>query len=569
MTETNTGLGTKLRNVTYSAQNLWASFRALFPTGLITALNSDLVYHDGGLLGKTTVVDSLLRYGFSVSRQLWYAAEVEPERLAIIDEMGERTYREARDDTQALARALMQMGYGYGSNIAVFERNSRAVVYAMVAKGFIGANLYLLNPNSSGEQLQATIDELGIDVVFIDEEYTDRLPADYSKARVFIGAAEDPRDPKTPNSEWLSFQQLIDNAPSAKQIKLPYSPKKGNFVIMSSGTSGTPKAVVHREPVLPTPVTSIMTRIAWRKHQMIQLTASLFHSWGWANLNFIFGTRSTALMRRHFDPKQAMEDVEKYKVNGVITSPIFTKDALAEARKRKYDHSSLEFMVSSGNAMSEELVRGLQKEFGPIISNFYGSTENSVCAIASPEDLLEHPRTAGRACGGVRLLILDDDGKPVKQGEPGRIYSRSVMTMRRYALKRDQMKIDRGLLAVGDRGYLDEEGRLFVLGRTDDMIIVGGENVYPRSCEEVLARMPGIKDLYVGGVDDEVKFKRLAVWLVREDSPEGEALTAESVQTFVRENLAEHSVPRDVVFMDELPRNPTGKVMPRMLPASR
>ena len=222
--------------------------------------------------------------------------------------------------------------------------------------------------------------------------------------------------------------------------------------------------------------------------------------------------------------------------------------------------------MSSGNVMHEDLVTGLVEEFGPVVRNFYGSTENSVATIADANDMVNNPATVGKPVAGVRLRILDENGKSLGPNQPGRIYCRGIMSMRNYTNDRDKMVEQRGLLEVGDRGYLDEEGRLYVLGRADDMIIVGGENVYPRSVEEVLFSMPGIRDLYAKGVDDDDTFQRIKLWVVRDDSPEGEALTEESIQQWVRENLLEPAVPRDVVFMVRLPRNPTGKVMPRELP---
>lgn len=531
-----------------------------------TALKSGVVVKGGGVKGKAKLAESIARYGFTAARQAWYAAEVAPNRTAIIDDIGERTYTEVRSDALAFARALQRMGLGPGKNIAVMARNSRVVVYALIAKGFIGADICLLNPASSPVQLQKSMEELDVHTIIIDEEFADRLPADYSRAKVIIGYAEDPNNPKTPNPDWETFQQVIDNAPSEAEEKLPTIPKRGFITIMSSGTSGTPKAVVHREPPIPTPLADLVTWIPWRAEMMIQQTASMFHSWGWANVNLIFAHRATVVFRRVFDPVQAMEDVERYKINGIITSPIFIKEQLKVAQNGNYDASAVEFIVSSGNAMHEDLLRGLHKQFGPVVCNFYGSTENSVVAIAKREELAENPALAGRPVRGVRVKILDDDGNVLPPNTPGRIYARGTMTMRRYALTRDRMKIKHGLLEIGDRGYLDEEGRLFVLGRADDMIIVGGENVYPRSVEEVLAPMPGVRDLYAKGVDDEESFKRMAVWIVRENNPEGEALTKESVQEWIRDNLAEHSVPREVTFLDELPRNPTGKVMPAMLP---
>ncbi|HIW95846.1 MAG TPA: AMP-binding protein [Candidatus Corynebacterium gallistercoris] len=569
------------QNLKARAQNLTLGVKTFgfevstIATGLVPLLKSGIVHRGGGLKSKLKLAEGIVRYGFTAARQIWYAAEVAPERTALIDDMGERTFAEMREDIQLFARALMSTGFGKGSRIGVMARNSRAIIYPLTAKAFIGADIYLLNPASSPAQLKKTIEELGIEVIVIDEEFAGHLPADYPHAQVIIGHAEDLSNPVAPNPAWPTFQQVIDTARELDQAgsedlpTLPAVPTKGNIVIMSSGTSGTPKAVIHREPLFPTPVIDLAYMIPWRPFQMLQLTASMFHSWGWANINILFAHRCTVVLRRVFDPVHAMEDVEKYKINGIITSPIFVKEQLKVAQKGNYDHSHVEFIVSSGNAMHEDLIRGLNKQFGEVTVNFYGSTENSVCAVATKEELAKDPALAGRPVSGVRVKILDDEGNELPPNTPGRIYCRGIMTMRRYANERDKMKIKHGLLEIGDRGYLDDRGNLYVLGRADDMIIVGGENVYPRSVEEVLAPMPGIKDLYARGVDDEQTFKRLAVWLVREDSPEGEALTQESVQEWVRNELAEHSVPRDVVFMDRLPRNPTGKVMPRHLPPSR
>lgn len=561
----NTQASSKLQDLKHFGEAAWVETHAI-ATGLGTALKSGVVVKGGGPRGKAKLVEGIVRYGFTAARQAWYAAESAPDRTAIIDDLGERTYAEVREDALALARALQRLGLGPEKNIAVMARNSRVILYPLIAKGFIGANICLLNPASSAIQLQKTMEELDVHAIVIDEEFAGHLPADYSRAKVIIGHAEDLHNPKAPNPEWETFQQVIERAPSEAEEKLPVIPKRGTIIIMSSGTSGTPKAVVHREPLIPTPLADLVTWIPWRAEMMIQQTASMFHSWGWGNINLIFAHRATVVLRRVFDPVQAMEDAERHQVNGIITSPIFIKEQLKAAQQGAYDTSSLEFIVSSGNAMHEDLIRGLHQQFGPVVCNFYGSTENSVVAIATKEELAEEPALAGRPVRGVRVKILDDEGNVLPANTPGRIYARGTMSMRRYANSRDQMKIQHGLLEIGDRGYLDDDGRLFVLGRADDMIIVGGENLYPRSVEEVLAPMPGVRDLFAMGVDDEETFKRMAVWIVRDDNPEGEALTKESVQDWIRANLAEHSVPREVTFMDKLPRNPTGKVMPRMLP---
>ena len=555
----------RVKSAAYGVEGLAVDVSAL-ATGIRSVLRSGVVVQNTGLWGKVVLWGGIGRYGFTCARQVWYAAYTEPDRTAIIDDMGEITYRELRDAAQDLARVFMSKGIDKNGRVGVMARNSRMIPLLLAAKGFSGSSAYLLNVASSPNQLKDSIREHEIDLIFLDEEFAHHLPADWDECEVMIAHAEDLQNPQGANPEWKTFQQVIDNAPSEKDVKLPVVPHRGSIVIMSSGTSGTPKGVRHREPIFPIPVISIIPRIGWQAKLMVQQTASLFHSWGWANVNILFAHRSTVIFRRKFDPVQAMEDLQNYKCQAIVTSPIFIKEQLKVAQQGDYDIQPLEFIVSSGNVMHEDLVSGLIEQFGPVVRNFYGSTENSVATVADAHDMSTNPATVGKAVAGVRLRILDENGKTLGPNEVGRIYCRGIMSMRSYTNERDSMVEQRGLLEVGDRGYLDEEGRLFVLGRADDMIIVGGENVYPRSVEEVLFSMPGIRDLYAKGVEDEETFQRIKLWVVRDETPEGEALTEESIQQWVRENLLEPAVPRDVVFMDRLPRNPTGKVMPRELP---
>ena len=532
-------------------------------------LNSDLLAKGGGLKAKLALVEDIARYGFSTARQMLYAAMHDPDQLAIIDDMGERTYREVLDDTLALARALQRRGLGQEDHIGVMCRNGRAIIYALGAKGFIGAQVFLLNIASSPEQLAKSIAEHDLDMVLVDEEFAERLPADMGGCQVIIGYAEDLHDPQVREASWPTFQQLIDTAPSKEEEKLPLFPKRPPNIIMSSGTSGTPKGVAIQEPIIPTPIPALITRVPWRANMMTQMSASMFHSWGWGLINIIIAHRATVVVRRVFDPKQAMEDLEKYKVEGIITSPIFMKEQLRAALEGDYDVSSVRMIMSSGHAMTPDLIRSIQEKFGPVLANVYGSTEASASVMCTPEELAEDPHVAGRPITGVRVKILDDDDNEVPPNTIGRIFSRGSMTMKKYTNPRDQMVVRHGLLEIGDKGYVTEDGMLYVVGRNDDMIIVGGENVYPKSVTEVLEPMPGIRDLFVKGVEDEDTFARLAVWIAREDDAAGRKLTKNALQDWVLERLGEHSVPRDVVFVDALPYNPTGKVMPRELPDSR
>lgn len=505
-----------------------------------------------------------LRYRFTTAREIEQATNAVPDRIALIDDEGELTYAQLREQSQSVAKWLLSLELNE-IHLGVMARNGRGIITPLAAKGYAGAHIYLLNIGSSPEQLKAIMDRDGINVLVIDEEFADRLPSEEELAGIPVVIAH--RE-ETPSPRAAGLKSLADivtefgpNSAKAKGIKLSSFPKHGKVVLMSSGTTGTPKGVVRSEPTVPTVIGSILQHVPWHAGMRLFLTASIFHTWGWACLNLAYAARCTVVTRRVFDPQQQLDDIAKHKVEGLISSPIFLKDKV----HLPGDTSSLKFIFSSGNALSPWLVKEVHKRFGKILCNLYGSTEISGVAVASMDDIAKHPTIAGNILSGTDVAIINDNDETAKPYEPGRIFCANSTTLEGYTDPTIPVKTYKHMVQIGDRGYLDDQGRLYVLGRADDMIIVGGENVYPRSVEDVLESMPGIADLYAGGVDDEETFARIAVWVVREDSEEGRALTKESIQEWIREKLAHHSVPRDVHFLDKLPRNATGKVVRRLL----
>jgi fatty-acyl-CoA synthase len=195
-----------------------------------------------------------------------------------------------------------------------------------------------------------------------------------------------------------------------------------------------------------------------------------------------------------------------------------------------------------------------------VLYNLYGSTEVAVATIATPDDLSIDPSTAGRVALGSRVEILDHDGNPVPEGQVGRVFVGSAMPFEGYTNGGDKERI-RGLLSSGDMGRF-VDGLLFVEGRDDDMIVSGGENVFPAEVEELLRAHPSIADAAVIGVDDDEFGQALAAFVVTEP---GANLTVKQVRSHVKDHLARHKVPRTVTFIDELPRNATGKLLRRSL----
>ncbi|MDY5786071.1 AMP-binding protein [Corynebacterium sp.] len=531
---------------------------------LTAAARADLLGNEGSPRSALLTLPTLARYRFTTAREIEQAANTVPDRNALIDDNGVLSYRDLATQAKTVARRLLAIKRERGLDtlrIGVMARNGRGIIIPMAAKGYAGAELFLLNVGSSPEQLDGIFKENNINVLFIDDEFADRFPEDMGSITTIWAHTSDN------HGEDLTLERMIRGG-AASLPALPTFPQHGNIVLMSSGTTGIPKGILRPEPVFPMVVGGYLSAVPWRAGLNVQCTASMFHTWGWSAVNLVFATRSTVVTTRHFDPEKAFHQVRDYRCEGMVSSPIFFKQMLDLPNNDTWDTSSLEFIASAGNALTPLLVERTIERFGPILANYYGSTELALAACANAETVAKKLTAAGKVPPGTVLRLYDDNGNEVPQGEVGRIFLTNETALKGYSNPDTEIVRINGLIQIGDLGYFDEDGDLHVLSRNDDMIIVGGENVHPQSVTEVLERMPGIFEVHSGGVDDEHTFKRIAVWVVRTDDETGRTVTADAVRAWVRDNLADHSIPRDVNFVDSLPRNATGKVVPRNLPPS-
>ena len=351
--------------------------------------------------------------------------------------------------------------------------------------------------------------------------------------------------------------------PAAAATALPAGTAKLTY---TSGTTGTPKGARRPEPKSWMPASSIMSRIPLRHNRPAYLAAPLFHTWGFATAQLCIALRSTMILRRHFEPSDALRIIEAHNPHTIFLVPTMLQRML-EVMPDDYDVSTspLEIIASCGSAIPEHIVKQTLDRFGPVLYNQYGSTEVSWATIATPDELAANPTTAGRAPLGTRIAIRDDEGNELPEGETGRIFVGNGMLYEGYTRPGADKEIIDGMVCTGDLGRL-ENGMLYISGREDDMIVSGGENVFPRETEDALSDLPGVRECCVYGVDDDRFGQALVAWVVRDASPEGQALDDEKIRAHVKDRLARHSVPRETVFMDELPRNAVGKVVPRMLP---
>jgi acyl-CoA synthetase (AMP-forming)/AMP-acid ligase II len=330
-------------------------------------------------------------------------------------------------------------------------------------------------------------------------------------------------------------------------------------VVLTSGTTGTPKGARRPTPGGFGPLASIVGRIPLRAGERMMIAGPLFHTWGLAGLQIALALRATVVLRRRFDAAEVSAAMIRERCSALIAVPVMLQ-ALMDLPPG--GHPELSVVAVSGSALPGGLADRFMDRYGDVLYNLYGSTEASWASIATPADLRAAPGTAGRPPHGTRVTVAGPDGRRLPPGETGRLFVGNEMLFEGYTSGAGREVRD-GLLATGDLGHVDAAGRVFVDGREDDMIVSGGENVFPAEVENLLADLPGIREVAVIGVPDETYGQRLAAYVVLRP---GASVDADGVRDHVREFRARFCVPRDVIFLDALPRNATGKVLKRDLP---
>jgi acyl-CoA synthetase (AMP-forming)/AMP-acid ligase II len=500
---------------------------------------------------------TLVRWGASPATGIATAAIHHPNDLALIDELGSLTFEQVHLRTNALARSLAEMGVGYGDGIGIMCRNHRGFVEATLASAKLGASALYLNTAFAGPQLAEVTRREGPKALVYDEEFAGLLEGvDEQVARV-VGFSET-------GVQGAGEPTLEDLIARGSDADLRPPPEKPRFVILTSGTTGAPKGAQRSNPDGLFTLAALIERIPYRGEETMMIAAPLFHSWGLLHFAALgLPTASTMVLRRRFDPEDTLRAVQEHKAQVLAAVPVMVQRILAlpEETLNDYDLSSLRITSLSGSALPGELAIAWMDRFGENVYNFYGSTEVGQVTIATPEDLRAAPGTAGRPPRGTVVRLYDEHGRDVPRGHVGRIFAGSEMSFEGYTGGGGKEIID-GLLCTGDVGRMDEHGRLFVEGRDDEMIVSGGENVFPREVEDLLADHRDIEEAAVIGVEDVQFGQRLKAFVV---PCNGQALSEKDVQEYVKSNLARYKVPREVVFMDELPRNATGKVLKREL----
>jgi acyl-CoA synthetase (AMP-forming)/AMP-acid ligase II/uncharacterized membrane protein len=475
-----------------------------------------------------------------------------PDETAIVDELGTLSFEEVHRRSNAIASSLSDSGVLEGDLVGVMCRNHRGFIEAVVALSKLGAHGLYLNTAFAAPQLTEVVKREKPAALIFDEEFYGLLDEAGHRRKRFVAWHDEDKAHDPTLDELIAAGDPSDLVP-------PENP--GRTIILTSGTTGSPKGASRSQPETLDPAAALLSRIPLKVREKWLISAPLFHSWGFAHFSLGLVLSATYVLQRKFDPEQALAAAAQHEVTSIPMVPVMVQRVMElpkEVRDR-YDLSTVKCVPLSGSALPGDLANQFMDEFGDILYNLYGSTEVAWATIATPQDLRAAPGTAGKVPRGTIVKIYDDAGNELPTGETGRIFVGNEMMFEGYTGGGNKDMLN-GLMSSGDTGHFDDHGRLFVEGRSDEMIVSGGENVFPAEVEDLLAKHKSVAEAAVIGVDDEKFGQRLKAYVVKKGS-----VSEKEIQDYVKSNLARYKVPREVEFLKELPRNATGKVLKREL----
>lgn len=505
------------------------------------------------------------RFGPTPAMLLAASAIRHPDKIAIIDDAGQLTYRQLQQRAEAIAAALYAACASPPMSVGILCRNHRGFAEAMAAGAQLGAELIFINTELPAPQLHAVLARHNPDVLIYDDEYAAAVAkADYQGMRVLAW-----REPHADDAGLTTLGELA----SRSHPRPPRVRHAVKMTLLTSGTTGLAKGVPRA--VKPTAIVALtltaMAILRLRSTDRVLVAPPMFHGFGLLSLLGPLALGATAICRRRFDAATALDDITRHRVTVVMAVPVMLQRLLAvpELAENASARSALRIMVTGAAPISPTTIANLIDAFGPILVNGYGSTEAGLVTIATPADLVAAPDTIGRAALGVSVRVLRGDRTEAAPGEVGEIFVRSGLEYAGYtpdpAAKVSVKEVVDGHVCTGDMGHFDAQRRLFIDGRADDMIVSGGENIFPGEVEDRLATHSGITDAVVIGVPDPEFGQVLNAFIVL--GPDAVAPGEDALKQFVRDGLERYKVPKRFVVLDEIPRNASGKVLRAKLQA--
>lgn len=485
-------------------------------------------------------------------------AHLHGHRVAIIDPQGVVTYRELADMVGRYLNGVVAQvdpRSGVRPRIGALVRNNRYATVLTLGAMASDSRLILLNTDMGPRHVAEVIDREQLDVVVYDDEFADRFELVDPAVTRLVAAHEGGAPPNA-----------LDVHVASASTTPPFTEKGGSLVLLTSGTTGAPRAAERGDVhIKPSMLGGYLAKIPLRPTDRALIAAPLFHGWGQVNLLNLLALGGTVVLDGRFDAQRTVDVIKRQHVNVLIAVPTMIRRILAlpDEQVARLGDGQLRILGTGGAKIDPTTVQSVFGRIGPVLHNLYGTSECSYITIATPDELVDAPTTAGSPPLGNRVEILDEAGNAVPTGTVGRIFADTGLQIRSYTDGSEKEWI-RGMMSTGDTGRFDDRGRLFIEGRSDGMIVSGGENVFPEEVEECLLQHDAIVDTVVIAVPDDDFGQRLRAYVV---PGEQSSLDTEAVKSHIAKELSRSRVPRDVVLIDELPRTPAGKVMRATLDA--
>lgn len=476
-----------------------------------------------------------------------------PHKVALIDDFGSVTFGELERRANRTARLLTDLAVRPGDPLVTLLRNGRHQVEILLAAQKLGLAATPLNTWSSPEESNALLKSVDPKLIVYDVRHRG-LVSNGSATHLCVG------DPSKALPRSLDYESESSGYSGAPLSPISMSTASPEVIIHTSGTTGTPKGA-RRDPAAAgvDSLTRILQVVPLNREDVVFCPAPLFHSFGLATLSIASLLGATLVLPDRFDPAGSLELIESHGVTAVSAVPVMLNRILALDPSQIDGHNlrAVRIILVSGSALTQQTRVQTRSVFGDVLYDLYGSTEVGWVAIATPDDMVTRPGSVGRPVPGIELAMFDMEGEPLPLGSSGEIFVKSEVVFEGYTSGESRPQKS-GYMSIGDVGHLDADGYLFIEGRADEMMVIGGENVYPIEIENVIGSIDGVSDVAVFGVADD-EYGTRAVAFVVGTADEQEILNA------CRSSLASFKVPIAIHKTDELPRNATGKVLKREL----
>jgi fatty-acyl-CoA synthase len=491
--------------------------------------------------GLYYLLTAVFREGLNLMTLLRLAVKLHGKKIAFVDEKSEISYTDLYQRSQQLAD-ILQTNYKLAAKqkVALLCRNNISFILAAFAVSRLGTDIYLLNPEMTVEQIESLNNRHKFDFFIYDAEVSESIHDLNLQNKSLVTYSE-----ISPSIENLAKTESSNRA----KLKKAYST---NVIVLTGGTTGTPKIAKRKASIFNflNPFFALLTELDLDRYKSVYIATPVYHGFGISAvfIGLILGEKMFLLNR--FDARKGCELIRENNIEAVTLVPLMLQRMLnQDADSLK----SLQCIISGGAALNPALVEETFEKLGDKLFNLYGTSEAGFSVLATPQDLRSATNTIGRPIAGVKLKILDSDNKPAEIGKVGRLCITS-----KWAVKDVETKA----IETGDLGYEDEFGYLFLCGRNDEMIVSGGENVYPIELENVLTKHSEIKQAAVIGIPDADFGQRLKAFIVL---AENSKIDQTQLSEWLSSRVARFQMPKSIEFIEDLPITSVGKINKKAL----